>query len=151
MKCLRILSILVFAWFVIAAGVNGFWKVAAEEVPGTPVSRAVQGTAQSNPESANVTGNWTLLWKGSKRKRRQASLHIEQDGTSLSGTFEGGGGGTLDGSLPLTGSIQGNNVIFTIHLQQSRKSPIFTGNVEADKMNGTTQEGRSWTATRQQE
>ncbi len=151
MKCLRILSMLVFAWFAITAGANGFWKVAAEEVPGTPVSRAVQDAAQSNPESANVAGKWNLSWKGKKRKPHQAALEIQQDGTKLTGTFEGEGRGGLSGSLALTGSVQGNNVSFTVQSQENNKSGIFTGTVDGGTMNGTTREGHPWTATRQQE
>lgn len=145
MKHLRTLSILLFALLVIAADVNGFWKVAAKEVPGIPVYLALQDTTQSNPKSANVAGNWTLSWKGRKGKSGRATLQIQQESTRLTGTVDG------NDSLSLTGSVQGNKVSFTQQSQEGKKSPTFTGTVNGDTMSGTTQEGLSWTATRQQE
>jgi hypothetical protein len=69
-------------------------------------------------------------------------MQIKQDGSKLSGTFE-----SERGSAPLKGSLQGNQVSFSVKLPKRQGS--FTGKVDGDKMSGTTEQGTSWTATRQ--
>ncbi|UWZ82827.1 hypothetical protein [Occallatibacter riparius] len=69
-------------------------------------------------------------------------MQLRQDDNKLSGSFEGGRGGA-----PLTGSLSGNHVSFTVKMP--RRKVEFTGTVEGDKMTGSTKEGGSWTATRQ--
>ncbi|HKS75910.1 MAG TPA: hypothetical protein VJQ82_22040, partial [Terriglobales bacterium] len=92
---------------------------------------------------------------------QQSTLTIQQDGTKLTGTMQG-----QRGSLPFSGTIQGNSVSFNLQFQGQRRSMTlaFTGNVDGNKMSGTFQSegggrGRrgggtesgnhSWSATRE--
>jgi hypothetical protein len=92
---------------------------------------------------------------------QQATIQIQQDGSKLSGTFQG-----PRGSSRLTGSVSGNNVSFSVQMQGRRAITLaFTGTFDGDKMSGILQpqggggghEGRgdgqgdhSWNAVRQQ-
>lgn len=110
--------------------------------------------------SVNASGTWKISIQ-SRRGNQEGTLHIQQDGSKLSGTFEGPRGNSSD----LTGSIQDNNVSFSIQMQGRRTVTLaFTGTMNGDNMTGTFQPqggeehgggrhgqgSRSWTATRQQ-
>ncbi|WP_158822500.1 hypothetical protein [Granulicella sp. S156] len=69
-------------------------------------------------------------------------MQIKQDGSSLSGTFQ-----APRGSAKLTGNLQGNQI--SIDVKAMMKKFSFTGTVDGDKMSGTTDQGKPWTATRQ--
>jgi hypothetical protein len=69
-------------------------------------------------------------------------MQIKQDGKKLSGSFQG-----KRGSAPLKGRLSGNQVSFNVKTRKHEAS--FTGTVNGDKMSGTTEQGASWTATRQ--
>jgi len=75
-----------------------------------------------------------------------ATLQIQQDDSKLSGEAK-----IEDDSKPMTGSLHGDQVSFTITVKTwlGAKSITFKGAVEGDKMSGTNSGGRSWTATRQ--
>jgi hypothetical protein len=113
--------------------------------------------AQSNQsQSTNIGGAWQLSMQG-RDSAQQASMQLQQDGSKLSGTFQG-----PRGSSPLTGSVDGNNISFNVQMQGRRGAMTlaFTGTVDGNKMSGTLQpqgghEGhgggsRSWSAVRQQ-
>jgi hypothetical protein len=68
-------------------------------------------------------------------------MQLKQNGTKLSGKFQG-----ERGSTSLTGSLQGNQVSFSVKMR--KRQATFTGTVDGDKMTGTTEQGASWTATR---
>jgi hypothetical protein len=92
---------------------------------------------------------------------QQATIQIEQDGSTLSGTFQ-----DWRGSSQLTGSIDGNNVSFSVQVQGRRTITLaFTGTIDGDKMSGTVQPqsgggehgargsgqgNQSWSAVRQE-
>lgn len=90
-----------------------------------------------------ISGNWQMSWTTAKGKEKQGTVQIKQNGNKLSGTLQG-----ERGSTPLKGSLQGNQVSFRVKMKKGETS--FTGTVDADKMSGTTEDGTSWTATRQQ-
>ena len=69
-------------------------------------------------------------------------MQIKQDTGKLSGTFQG-----ERGSASLKGKLEGNQVSFTVKLP--RRQVSFTGTIDGGKMSGTTEQGASWTATRQ--
>jgi hypothetical protein len=110
---------------------------------------------------ANVDGNWQVSWQG-RQGTQQATLQLKQDGSNLSGTFQGPGG-----SSSVSGTIHGNNVSFTAQFEGSRSATlVFAGAVDGDKMIGTfqaqggggggrsnrgSQGSHSWTGTRQQQ
>lgn len=101
-----------------------------------------QEGAQDSGASSSVSGNWQLSWTAANGNQRQVTMQVKQDGSKLSGTFEG-----ERGSAPLKGSLKGNQVSFSVKLP--RRQASFTGTVDGNKMSGTTAEGASWTATRQ--
>ncbi|MGA8154441.1 MAG: hypothetical protein WB952_26085 [Terriglobales bacterium] len=117
-----------------------------------------QDAPQSTGQPANVAGSWQMTWQG-RSGNMQATLQIQQDGSRLSGSFDG-----PRGSSSLTGSVQGNQVSFNVVVKARRTfTLVYTGALDGDKMSGTVQpqgrgarggEGgqrsRTWTATRQQ-
>ena len=109
-----------------------------------PKAAAVQdaGAEHANSNAPNVSGAWKLSWTAKKGKQRQAALPVTQSGSHLSGTFQ-----EERGSAPLSGTLRGNHVSFSI--KGERREASFTGTVDKDRMRGTTNQGRSWTATRQ--
>lgn len=119
-----------------------------------------QDAESNNSQAANVAGSWQLSWQG-RDGAQQATIQIQQDGSKLSGTFEG-----PRGSSPLSGSVAANNVSFSVQMQGRRTMTMaFTGTLDGDKMSGTIQPqggrggyearggggqgNRSWTAVRQ--
>jgi hypothetical protein len=119
-----------------------------------------QNSESNNSQSPNIGGAWQLSWDG-RGGSQQATIQIQQDGSKLSGTFQGS-----QGSSPLSGSVAGNNVSFSVQVQGRRTMTLaFTGTIDGDKMSGTFQpqgggggsEGRgggqgnhSWSGVRQQ-
>src|ERR1700686_5831671 len=119
-----------------------------------------QDSESNNAQPTNIGGAWQLSWQG-RGGSQQATIQFQQDGSNLSGTFQGLGGS----SSQLTGSVAGNNVSFNLQVQGRRTMTLaFTGTIDGDKMSGTFQpqgggggrEGRgggqsnhSWSAVRQ--
>lgn len=113
----------------------------------------------ADDQSTNVAGNWQISWQG-RQGARQGTLQFQQNGTDLTGTFQG-----PRGSAPLSGSLQGNDITFSVKMEGRGRSVTlaFKGTVDGDKMNGTIQpqggggkrrggeggQGHTWTATRQ--
>lgn len=102
---------------------------------------SAQEAASSSDEPAKIAGVWHLSWHG-RRGDREATFEIQQDGTKLTGTFDMEGRPT-----PVSGSIRGSKVSFTA--AGKKKSISFNGTVDGNKMSGTTQQGSSWSASRQ--
>jgi hypothetical protein len=100
-----------------------------------------QAGTQGNAGFVNVSGNWLLSWEG-RRGTKQVTLQIRQQGPKLSGILQ-----AMGRSVPLTGSVQRNEVLFSVSGKQGFRE--FKGTVDADRMNGTTSQGRNWTAIRQ--
>jgi hypothetical protein len=118
---------------------------------------AQSNQSQSNQsQSTNIGGAWQLSMQG-RDGAQQATMQLQQDGSKLSGTFQG-----PHGSSPITGSVDGNNITFNVQMQGRRGAMTlaFTGTIDGNKMTGTLQpqgghEGhgggsRSWSAVRQQ-
>ncbi|MGA9966805.1 MAG: hypothetical protein WBQ10_16530 [Terriglobales bacterium] len=119
-----------------------------------------QESQSDNSQPSNIGGAWQLSWRG-RDGSQQATIQIQQDGSKLSGTFQG-----PRGSSQMTGSVSGNNVSFRVQMQGHRTITLaFTGTIDGDKMSGSFQpqggggghEGRgsgqgdhSWSAVRQQ-
>jgi hypothetical protein len=119
-----------------------------------------QDSESNHSQPVNIGGAWQLSWQG-RDGSQQATIQIQQDGSKLSGTFQG-----PRGSSQLTGSVSGNNVSFSVQMQGRRTITLaFTGTIDGDKMSGSFQpqggggghEGRgggqgdhSWSAVRQQ-
>jgi invasion protein IalB len=102
-----------------------------------------QQTAPESNTAPSVTGNWQVSWTATNGDQRQVSMQIKQNGSKLSGTFQG-----ERGSASLKGSLKGNQISLTVKLPRRRQLSL-TGTVDGGKMSGTTEEGASWTATLQ--
>jgi hypothetical protein len=121
-----------------------------------------QDSESNNPQPANIGGVWQISWQG-RSDSEQATMQIQQDGSILSGTFQGFGG-----TSPLSGEIAGNNISFSVQLQGRPITLAFTGTVDGDAISGTFQPqggnggpggpggpgggqgNRSWSGVRQQ-
>jgi hypothetical protein len=118
-----------------------------------------QDSQSNSSQAVNISGAWQISWEG-RGGTQQATIQIQQDGSTLSGTFQDSGGN----SSQLTGSVAGNNVSFSVQVQSRRTMTLaFTGTINGDKMSGTLQpqgggrEGHgggqgshSWSGVRQQ-
>jgi hypothetical protein len=120
-----------------------------------------QDSGSNQSRSTSFGGAWQVSWQG-RDGSQQATMQIQQDGSKLSGTFQG-----ARGSSPLSGSVDGNNISFNVQMQGRRGAMTlaFTGTVDGNKMSGTFQPqggggehgghgggggGHSWSAVRQQ-
>ena len=107
-----------------------------------PVYTISESAAQASSAPAHPEGKWKLSFSDPKGNARQGTLALQQDGSNLGGTYTG-----PRGTFSTTGAMQGNQIKFTI--KGLGKKMSFTGNVDGDKMNGTTDSGGSWAATRE--
>ena len=138
MKLINATPALLCALFITAGTVSGASK--AKEEPGIAVSS--QTTAQDGSAVSTLSGSWQMSWISWEGKVRQGTLQIQQDGSKLSGIFQG-----PRGPFPLTGSANGNQVSFS--LKAHKRKIAFTGTVQNGGMSGSTEQGTSWSATRQ--
>ena len=87
---------------------------------------------------ADVTGKWqgTATGKGAPQ-----TFNLKQSGSSLTGTVEGGRGGSVEIK---NGKVDGNNVSFEVEREtQSNMTTLkYSGKVEGDTMNLTVETGR---------
>lgn len=100
-----------------------------------------QAASQDNGATSNLSGTWQVSFTG-KRGNRQATMQLKENGSKLSGSFEG-----ERGSAPVNGSLNGSQISFTVKMP--RREVSFTGNVDGNKMSGSTEQGGTWTATHQ--
>jgi hypothetical protein len=92
-----------------------------------------QDSESDNSQPTNIGGAWQISWQA-RNGSQQATVQIQQDGTKLSGTFQ-----DLGGSSPLTGTVAGNNLSFSVQIQGRPMTLVFTGTIDGDKMSGTFQ------------
>lgn len=93
--------------------------------------------------AAVLSGKWQLACSGRKGEVRQISLDIEQQGTTLTGSYTGG-----RRSGQLNGSVQGKQVSF--ELAGKRRTASFNGTIDGNNLKvHSAKGGVSCTATRQ--
>lgn len=141
MKSNSSISLLMCALLITIGSLNVL-RVAARSPEASVIGAPRLETEPGNNPSPSVSGNWQVSWAAANGNQRQVSMQIKQDASKLSGTFQG-----ERGSASLKGKLEGNQVSFTVKLPRRQLS--FTGTVDGDKMSGTTEQGASWTATRQ--
>jgi hypothetical protein len=129
-------SLLAAGGIVVVASTSG-------EAPIALAASAPLQDSSANSGAASLSGNWQMSWTSANGAQRQGTMEIKQDGTKLSGKFQG-----ERGSAAVTGSLDGNQVSLKVRLP--RRQVSFSGTVNGDKMSGTTEQGASWTATRPQ-
>jgi hypothetical protein len=91
----------------------------------------------SNAEAA-VAGVWQMSWINKQGENEQGTLQIEQNGSTLGGTFRG--------SFRITGALQGEHVSFTVKAFGRQLS--FSGTVKGNSMRGVTEQQTPWSAAR---
>lgn len=142
MKSISPVSLLMCALVITGGAIGGASKAIAVEPSAIVPSTLAQEAEQDRNSAPSLSGSWQMSWTAPNGNQRQATLEIKQDGSKLSGSFEG-----ERGSVPLKGSAQGNQVTFSVKARKRQAS--FTGTVDGDKMSGTGEQGGTWTATRQ--
>ncbi len=142
MKFISSIPLFISALVLAGGGISGASNAIAAEAGTVIASPAPQDSAQEGHAAPNLSGNWQMSWTAGNGSQRQVTMEMKQDGNKLSGKFE-----TERGSASLQGSLEGNQVSFSV--QMPRRQASFTGTVDGDKMSGKTEQGASWTATRQ--
>jgi hypothetical protein len=97
-------------------------------------------------QDAQVAGVWTLSSQGRGGNMQNNPLTLKQDGQKLTGTIAGPRGG----EAPLTGTISGNNITFSVTVTTD-VTIQYTGTVSGDSMKGSLTVGQNtedWTATK---
>lgn len=141
MKSIAFATLLMSA-LALVAGCVGAPKVVAPD-PGTTAAGEPAGdAAQEGGAVSDVAGNWQASWTAADGSHRQGAMLLKQNGSELSGSFQG-----KRGSASLKGSLRGNQVSLTMQLPRGPVS--LTGTIDGDKMSGTTDQGVSWTAIRE--
>jgi imidazolonepropionase-like amidohydrolase len=95
-----------------------------------PAGAAAEGAGAADSAAAvNVAGTWTLEVQG-----QTSTMRLTQEGTELKGTLE-----SDQGSMPVTGSMEGDRITLTGMLGMGgQEIPLtFTGVVTGDSASGT--------------
>ena len=134
-----------------------YGTVEAVDTDGNPLDLAALAAEKeaekevaSGPPAA-VAGKWELTME-TPRGGQKVALTLEQDGSGLKGTFTGPAGN----ATPVTGTIKGQSISFTMTRQTPRgeMSMDFSGTVDGDSMKGQVQIltfSQNWTAKRLKE
>ena len=105
------------------------------------------GTNQAQAQ-VDVSGSWEITYEA-QRGARTMDITFQQDGTALTGTAVmqmrgrpgggGGGGGTTREIEISDGTVDGDQITFTITMGMGQRSMglTFTGTVSGDTMEGT--------------
>jgi len=106
----------------------------------------VFGVIAQAQQAANVAGNWELTAPG-RNGPQTSTLTIVQKGADLTGTIKGAQGDPV----PLTGTVTGNNITFTV-TRQGRNGEVkqeYKGTLDGATLKGTVMMGQNsveWTA-----
>ena len=93
--------------------------------------------------SAQVAGKWQMTME-SPHGVVKGPFKVEQDGGKLTISFDAEAFGKLSG----TGSVDGNNVSFSLTVPNGPQGFGFSGTVDGSKMSGKTEMDGAWSATR---
>ena len=106
-----------------------------EQTPETMIAPANPNPdTPSSQKPAEVAGDWQVSWTA-RLGVEKCVLHLQLDGTKLTGTFK-----DLHGVMPLSGTVDGNKITFEV--QFGGKYPFttrFTGSVNDGKIEGTSE------------
>ena len=106
----------------------------------------VLGAVAQAQQAANVAGTWELTAPG-RGGPQTSTLTIEQKGTALTGSLKGAQGDPA----PLTGTVAGNSVTFSVK-RQGRNGEVvqeYKGTFDAGALKGTVTMGQNsveWSA-----
>jgi len=104
--------------------------------------------ASAQDSNANVAGSWQLSMPGRNGNMMTENLTLKQDGAKLTGTVKG-----RRGDEPVTGTVSGNDVDFTIAIStpNGNFNLEYKGTADGDSMKGTMSvmgNTVNWTAKR---
>ncbi|HTC90937.1 MAG TPA: hypothetical protein VK686_21680 [Bryobacteraceae bacterium] len=90
--------------------------------------------------AADIDGKWTSQVEGRNGPQTQ-TLMLKADGTTLTGSVQGGRGGAMDIS---NGTIDGNNVSFTVvrEFRDNKITQQFKGSISGGELKLTVSGGR---------
>jgi hypothetical protein len=99
-------------------------------------------------DTVDVTGDWSLTWQG-RQGPRTMDMKLAQESGALTGTIVGPQGN----EMPLTGTIEGAKIEFTVKFTTERGEFEITykGDVEGDAMKGKAEvrgNEMEWSAVR---
>ena len=128
---------------------TGSWS-AVPHKEGAPAAAApATSPAQSSGGAPNVTGAWAAAVE-TQAGSGSPSFTFKQDGENLTGMYKG-----QFGEAPLTGTVKGADIKFTIKInaQGQDLTVVYTGKIDGkDSMKGTASFGEmgegTWTAKR---
>jgi hypothetical protein len=90
--------------------------------------------ASGSAKPLDVSGKWQAAWQG-RLGTEPCTIELQQDSTKLKGTLQ-----DQRGISPLSGTVDGKKVTFDVQFGGPRPfTTRFTGNVDADKIEGTSQ------------
>jgi hypothetical protein len=109
--------------------------VSLPSAAGQTPDNSVSSNAAKPPD---VSGTWQVSWQG-RLGTEQCTLHLQQDGTKLTGTLQ-----DVHGLSPLSGAVDGKQISFDVQFQGPRPfTTRFTGTADkaadAGKIEGTSQ------------
>jgi hypothetical protein len=107
------------------------------------VSAGLAAQAPSQAPKVNVTGSWESSIESPQGNATSAATY-KQEGEKLTGTHVG-----QMGELPLSGTVKGNDISFTITIDAEGQKFIltYTGKVEGDTIKGSVDLGGMGSAT----
>lgn len=128
---------------------TGSWSAVPHKEGAAPATAPAASGAQSNAGGANISGAWTFTVE-TQAGSGSPMFTFKQEGENLTGTYKG-----QFGEAPLTGTVKGADVKFTIKInaQGQDLTVAYTGKIDGkDSMKGTASFGEmgegTWTAKR---
>jgi hypothetical protein len=115
-------------------------------IMGLALMLLVLGVVAQAQQAANVAGTWELTAPG-RGGPQVSTLTIEQKGTALTGTLKGAQGDPA----PLTGTVAGNNVTFSVKRAGRNGEQVieYKGELDGGALKGKVTMGQNeveWTA-----
>jgi hypothetical protein len=130
---------------------SGSWSAVPHKEVGAGAAVPSPSGAQSTAGAANITGAWAFAVE-TQAGSGTPTFTFKQDGENLSGTYKG-----QFGEAPLTGTVKGFDVKFTIKInaQGQDLTVTYTGKIDGkDSMKGAASFGEmgegTWTGKRKQ-
>ena len=112
--------------------------VACHDHPGMQAAPLAQDSAP-----AKIAGTWQMSME-TPHGTVKGPFVVQQDGAKVTGTFDA----EMFGTVPGTGSVEGNKVSFTLSVPNGPQF-AFSGTVDGSKMSGKTEMDGAWSATRE--
>jgi len=132
---------------------QGEWSATPHKEGAAPTTTVAPVTEQAPPTPPAPAGNISGTWNGAVETAQGTGTPVftfKQEGEKLTGTYKG-----QLGEAPLTGTLKGNDISFSIkvNFQGQDLNITYTGKVEGNNMKGKAVLGElgeaNWTAKKQ--